>query len=55
MAKNMHTINVDGQVVPVDNDVVSEDEDAMSYVQTNDSGFDESIGNESEMIQIESN
>jgi len=42
-------------VVPVDNDVVSEDEDAMSYVQTNDSGIDENIANESEMVQIESN
>jgi hypothetical protein len=55
MTKNMRTINVDGQVVPLDNDIASEDEDAMSYVQMSDYGIDDNISNESEMIQIESN
>jgi len=32
MARNIKTINVDGQVVPLDTDIASEDEDAMSYV-----------------------
>jgi hypothetical protein len=55
MTKNMRTINVDGQVVPLDNYIASEDEDAMSYVQMSDYGIDDNISNESEMIQIESN
>ena len=36
MANNMKTINVDGMSVPVNEDIIGDDEDAMSYVQTNE-------------------
>ena len=33
MANHMNTINVDGQVVPIDNSLSNDfDEDAMSYI-----------------------
>ena len=46
LANNMSTIKVDGQDVKLDPDFTpanSYDEDSMSFVQTNESGFDEQV------------
>lgn len=52
MANHMNTINVDGQVVPIDNSLSNDfDEDAMSYIQTGESGIDEQIADDSTFIQ----
>ena len=56
MANHMNTINVDGQVVPIDNSLSNDfDEDAMSYIQTGESGIDEQIADDSTLIQTASN